>query len=75
MGITDTSDHISVQEKIKHYEGIVSHYTKKYSVTYEEFSKSIAGKAMTAEIEDDLLDWKEALLMLGIYERISGGFG
>jgi len=74
-GTADTLDLESLQEKIKHYESVDCRYKEKYSATFETFSRSIEGKPLTAEMEDDLLDWKEALLMLGVYEKILGGMG
>ncbi|MGO9481881.1 MAG: hypothetical protein ACLP05_08895 [Candidatus Kryptoniota bacterium] len=63
-------DRGTVEGKIRHYQEVVSDYESKYSGKYETLEKSVAGKGPSSEIEDDLLDWKEALLMLSIYERV-----
>ena len=72
MGIIDTLDRETVAGKIRHYQGIVSNYENKYSASYESFTKNISETGSTSEIEDELLDWKEALLMLSVYERMLG---
>ncbi|MCL4511920.1 MAG: hypothetical protein M1470_12735 [Bacteroidetes bacterium] len=72
MGIIDTLDRESVEGKIRHYQSIVSNYENKHSASYEIFTKNISESALTFEIEDELLDWKEALLILNVYERMLG---
>lgn len=72
MGITDTLDRENVEGKIRHYHGVVQRYEKKYSASYEELQKATSSQEVTPEMEDDLLDWKEALLMISVYERVLG---
>ncbi len=72
MGIIGTLDRDIVEGKIRHYHGVVQQYEKKYSVSYEELQKTAAVREVSPEMEDDLLDWKEALLMLSVYERVLG---
>jgi len=68
----DIFDRETVYGKVCRYRNTVSEYQNKYSASYEEFEKSISGTNLTSAIEDDLLDWKEALLMLSVYERVLG---
>ncbi len=68
----DVLDRGMVEGKIRHYQKVVSSYENKYSAKYEEFEKSVSGTNPSSEMVDDLLDWKEALLMLSVYERILG---
>lgn len=72
MKTTDTLDRETVESKIKHYRTTVSNYENKYSASYEAFSTGISKTQLTSELEDDLLDWKEAILMLSVYERMLG---
>ncbi len=72
MKTIDTLDRETVESKVKHYQSIVSNYENKYSGSYESFSTAISKTELTSELEDDLLDWKEAILMLSIYERMLG---
>jgi hypothetical protein len=74
IGTVDILDRETVEGKIRHYQSVVSNYGNKYSLSYEAFEKSIPlGEAnLTSAVEDDLLDWKEALLMLSVYERMLG---
>ncbi len=72
MGTIDTLDRDTVEGKIRHYHDILVHYEQKYSGTYEDLEKKTSESGLAPEMEDDLLDWKEALLMLSVYERVSG---
>ncbi len=72
MGIIDTLDRETVEGKVRHYHEVVQRYERKYAAPYEEFQKSTSEKDVTPETEDDLLDWKEALLMVSVYERVLG---
>ncbi len=72
MGIIDTLDRETVEGKVRHYHDVVSHYENKYSASFEDLEKSTSQSDLTPEKEDDLLDWKEALLMLSVYERVLG---
>ena len=68
----DILDRGTVEGKINHYHEIVSNYENKYSAKYEEFEKNISEANPSTEVVDDLLDWKEAMLMLSVYEKILG---
>ncbi len=70
----DILDRETVEEKVRHYQSVVLNYENKYSLSYEMFEKRFLADAthMTSQVEDDLLDWKEALLMLSVYERMLG---
>ena len=72
--IVDILDRETVEEKVRHYKSVVSDYESKYCFSYEMLEKKFLAEstAVTSRIEDDLLDWKEALLMLSIYERMLG---
>ncbi len=72
MGIIDTLDRETVEGKIRHYHDVVLRYEVKYSASYDDLEKKTPKSGLTPEMEDDLLDWKEALLMLGVYERVLG---
>lgn len=72
MKTTDTMDRETVESKVKHYQTVVSNYENKYSTSYELFSTGVSRTELTSELEDDLLDWKEAILMLSIYGRMLG---
>ncbi len=72
MGTIDTLDRETVEGKVRHYKEVVQRYEKKYSAAYENIEKKTSGPDMTPEMEDDLLDWKEALLMVSVYERVLG---
>lgn len=72
MGIIDTLDRENVEGKIRHYHRVVQQYEKKYSASYDELQKTTSDQEVAPEMEDDLLDWKEALLMVGVYERVLG---
>ena len=72
MGITDTLDRETVEGKVRHYHEVVQRYEKKYDARYEEVQKSTSAQGVTPEMEDDLLDWKEALLMVSVDERVLG---
>ena len=72
--IVDIIDRETVEEKVRHYQSVVSNYESKYSLSYEMLERKFLAEAtaVTSRIEDDLLDWKEALLMLSVYERMLG---
>ncbi len=72
MGIIDTLDRETVEGKIRHYHEVVLRYESKYSASYEDLEKKTSESGLTPQMEDDLLDWKEALLMLSVYERVLG---
>ncbi len=72
MATIDTLDRDTVEGKVRHYKEVVSRYEKKYSAAFDELQRKTSGSALTPEIEDDLLDWKEALLMVSVYERVLG---
>ncbi len=72
MGIIDTLDRETVEGKIRRYHDVVAKYETKYSSTYDVLEKKTPKAGLTPEVEDDLLDWKEALLMLSVYERMLG---
>ncbi len=72
MGTIDTLDRETVEGKVRHYHEVVSHYEAKYSASYEALQKKTSDTALAPELEDELLDWKEALLMLSVYERMLG---
>lgn len=72
MGIIDTLDRETVEGKVRHYKEVVQRYEKKYSLPYEKQEKKVSSPDLTPEMEDDLLDWKEALLMVSVYERVLG---
>jgi hypothetical protein len=72
MGIIDTLDRDTVEGKVRHYHDVVLRYEAKYSASYDELEKKSTKPDLTPEMEDDLLDWKEALLMLSVYERVLG---
>lgn len=72
MKTVDTLDREIVEGKIRHYRAIVSNYQKKYSTSYESYSTTISKADLTSELEDELLDWKEAILMLDVYGRMLG---
>ncbi len=71
----DTLDRETVEGKVGHYQGVISNYKRKYSCSYEDFKKNNSSAPLTPEIEDDLLDWQEALLMLDVYERLLNWVG
>ncbi|MCL5268146.1 MAG: hypothetical protein M1469_08605 [Bacteroidetes bacterium] len=72
MKTVDTLDRVSVEGKVRHYQAIIANYENKYSASYESFSAGILKSDLTSDLEDELLDWKEAFLMLGVYERMLG---
>ncbi len=72
MATIDTLDRDTVEGKVRHYKEVVSRYEKKYSAAYEELQRRTSSAALTPEVEDDMLDWKEALLMVSVYERVLG---
>lgn len=72
MGIIDTLDRETVEGKVRHYREVVQRYERKYSAPYEKQEQEASRPDLAPEIEDDLLDWKEALLMVGVYERVLG---
>ncbi len=70
MKAVDTMDRVNVEGKVRHYQAIIANYEGKYSASYESYSNSVANSELSSEMEDDLLDWKEAILMLSVYERL-----
>ena len=58
-----------VQEQIDEAKQKIARFQRKYGISFEEWSESLASKA-TIEEEDDWMEWESARDMLESWQRI-----
>ena len=58
-----------INQQIQTYQKQVHSFEKKHKLSFEDFSRSLKGKA-TWKDEDEWMDWEDAVMFLKKWERI-----
>ncbi len=60
---------IYIHQQLKIYQKKVHDFEKKHQLSFEDFTRSLKGKASWKD-EDDWLDWEDAVELLKKWEKI-----